>query len=145
MKSKDGVKISIHAFRSIIYEIIYLLDNNATIPRNTISKILDEGKDVFQYIEYTLPHRIDWTILSDETRELCLEILCRQHVVREKHAVAKNEGLLFLLNSCMQFTDPETLEAYNEIDIEYYTGKLSDERMWNLKFIGVRADEIRYY
>lgn len=145
MKSKKGVEITIHTFRSIIFELIWLLDNNASIPRNTISKILDDGKDVFQYIEYALPHRIDFSLIDGDTRELCLEVLCRQHTVREKHAIAKNDGLLFLLNACMSFTDTEMLDAYDDAEIEFYQGKLTDTEMWKLKYIGVKADEIKYY
>jgi hypothetical protein len=124
-----------------------LADKGYYVPRTTISKILDDGKDVFQYLEYVLPEKPSKFELLDLTneREFYLEVLIRQNTVREKHAVAKRNGLLFLLNACHILQDEEMFNAYRDVKIEEYRGRYTVEEMEELKNRDVRGDEINYY
>lgn len=133
-------------FHDLVGEFIWLADQGAYVPRTTISKILDDGKDVFQYLEYVLPMKPDFSILdATEEREFYLEVLIRQNTVREKHAIAKRNGILFLLNACHILEDKELFDQYLDVKIEEYRGKFTVEEMDELKSRDVRADEINHY
>lgn len=134
-------------FTDLVTEFCYLVDKGYHVDRTTISKILDDGKDVFQYLEYVLPEKPSKFQLLDMTneREFYLEVLIRQNQVREKHAVAKRNGLLFLLNACHILENDEMFNAYADVDIEFYQGKFTVKEMEELKNKDVRADEINYY
>ena len=133
-------------FHDLVSEFIWLADQGEYVPRTTISKILDDGKDVFQYLGHVLSKKHDFSILdATEERDFYLEVLIRQNTVREKHATAKRNGILFLLNACHILENEELFNAYYDIKIEYYQGKLTIEEMDALKDKDVRADEINYY
>lgn len=135
-------------FQSIVKELIYVVDNGAFIPRPVISKILDDGKDVIQFLEYTLPYKMDFSILNaDVDREFYMELLVRHYTggAREKHFYAKNNGLLFLIELCLILAEADMFNEYKDVKIEYYIGKLKDEEMWKLKYVGVKYDEINAY
>lgn len=135
-------------FRSIVNELIWLVDNGAFIDRPIISKILDDGKDVIQFLEYALPYKVDFSMLdASDDRDFYMELLVRQYTggAREKHFLAKNNGLLFLIELCLMLSDQEIFDVYKDADIEWYRGKLKDEEMWKLKYVGVRHDEVKAY
>lgn len=135
-------------FRSIVNELIWLVDNGAFIHRPVISKILDDGKDVIQFLEYALPYKVDFSILNaNDDRDFYMELFVRQYTggAREKHFLAKNNGLLFLIELCLMLSDQEIFDAYKDVKIEWYAGKLKDEEMWKLKYVGVKHDEVKAY
>jgi hypothetical protein len=133
-------------FHDLVNEFIWLADQGAYIPRTIISKILDDGKDVFQYLEHVLPMKTNFSLLdATKEREFYLEVLIRQNTVREKHAVAKRNGILFLLNACHILENKDLFDQYLDTEIEEYQGKFTVEEMDELKSRDVRADEINYY
>lgn len=133
-------------FHDLVKELIWLADQGAYVPRTTISKILDDGKDVFQYLEHVLTIKPDFSILdATEERDFYLEVLIRQNMVREKHAIAKRNGILFLLNACHILQRKELFDQYLNVGIEEYQGKFTIEEMDKLKSLDIRADEINYY
>jgi hypothetical protein len=131
-------------FQNIVKELIYLVDNGAYIDRPVIAKILEEGKDVVQYLEYALPYKIDFSALNaDPDRDFYMDLLCRHYSGggREKHYLAKNNGLLFLIELCLILAESEIFNEYKDVKVDWYLGKLTDEEMWKLKFIGVGYDD----
>lgn len=133
-------------FHDLVNEFIWLADQGEYVPRTTISKILDDGKDVFQYLEYVLVKKPHFSILElTKERDFYLEVLIRQNQVREKHATAKRNGILFLLNACHVLEDKELFDAYQNIKIQEYQGKFTIDEMDKLKDLDVRGDEINYY
>ena len=107
---------------------------------------MDDGKDVFQYLEHVVSKKPDFSLLeATEERDFYLEVLIRQNQVREKHATAKRNGILFLLNACHILEDEILFDAYKNEEIDFYQGKYTIEEMDALKNRDVRADEINYY
>ena len=119
-------------FQSISKSFIYLVDNGAYIHRTVIAKILDDGKDVIPFLEYALPYKMDFSILDTiEDYDFYMELLCRHYSGggREKHYLARNNSLLFLIELCLILADGDTFNVYKDVNIEWYTGKLSNEEL----------------
>ena len=65
----------IPSFYDLIYELTYLVDNGAFVPKKTIVNIIDNGYDVVHYLDNVLNYKMNWSFLTKDNRNLVMEIM----------------------------------------------------------------------
>jgi len=126
---------NIPPFYDLIYELTYLVDNGAFIPKKTIMNVIDNGYDVVQYIDNVLNYKMNWSFLTKDNRDVFMEILVMYYEnYSDKYTKVDKNGLLFLVDLCVNIIGSNYYENVDDdSQINCFYGNLSDKQISDLK------------
>lgn len=136
-------------FYNFVKDLLYLVDNGAHVSKPVIMYILQEGYDVFNYIETRLTYKTTFDLSDGKMRIECCKVLMNEHLGgRDKYYYSEQNGLLYLAEKCLQLTRDDLFDAYHdETQLGYseFKGKLSDSQKYELYFHGKTRNDVSWF
>jgi len=136
-------------FYHLLKDLLQLVDNGAHVSKPIIMYILQEGYDVFDYIETRLPYKTPFSLSDGEMRTECCKILMNEHLGgRDKYYFSEHNGLLYLAEKCLQLTRNDLFDTYHDesqLGYSEFKGKLSDSQKHELYFHGKSRKDVSFF
>lgn len=135
-------------FYSLLKNLLKLVDDGAHVSKPVIMYILQEGYDVFDYIETRLPYKRPFELSDGEMRTECCKVLMNEHLGgRDKYYYSEHNGLLYFAEKCLQLTRNDIFDAYHDesqLGYSEFQGKLSDSQKYDLYFHDKSRNDVSF-